>query len=633
MVVCVFVLVVPRLHSKLPYMKAIGIEFKDFACFKSQFVHVRPGVNLLVGKNNAGKTALLRALSSLFALPIHGQPRSFSADLGGYLAPGANEILFDLICSVDEGDEVFVEGAPPDLWARATREGFLRWNFRIVVNGRQIEFTHAILTMPRAGLESAPWQAAVIHSSGGGVFVDRVRYPELSHVTRRQVSLRDFATHDGMPDPFRQGMFVNVPLAQFTNVKFVNAHRVVNVRNQLQTVTDLPGDAQNLAPFLMTLQGRDRETFEAIERFVVTVFPEFKHVNLVPRENNQLFIDMTERATDRRIPLDSCGTGVEQILTLATFILTTPKPGLILLDEPHSYLHPSAERFLVQFLAEHPEHAYVISTHSAVLMNSVEPARVTHIAPPGRPFSPSPDNPEYSRILFDLGYRNSDAMFNDQLVLVEGPTDAKLIPLLLEKDGEIEKGRLDRTGFPVLDGAASGASALQNSILRYEKLLSAVGRAEQPRMYMFDGDKKNDLRKVLQGTKSPVTGRQIAAAFLPRMEIENYLLIPEAIRAAIIEELALKNEHRDVQVQEIRDDIDSLMNSGDEHLFPLGRNSGADPFAEVKGSKVLETLYEKHGLYYNKPRSGLLIAKHLSAANQPAISEITVLVRNLFPRQ
>jgi len=193
-------------------------------------------------------------------------------------------------------------------------------------------------------------------------------------------------------------------LKSLGNVKLVSPHRVVLDAQMLQTANELPEDARNLAQYLQTLYGQDRDTFHAIE-VVTTVFPEFKYVNPASKADNQVSIELTEARSSRRIPLSNCGTGVEQILTLATFVLTTPRPGLILLDEPHSYLHPLAERELVQFLHRHNEHKYLISTHSAVLMNSVEGDRIIHISPPGEGYKRTPNRAETSKILFDLGYQ------------------------------------------------------------------------------------------------------------------------------------------------------------------------------------------------------------------------------------
>jgi hypothetical protein len=76
----------------------------------------------------------------------------------------------------------------------------------------------------------------------------------------------------------------------------------------------------------------------------------------------------------------------------------------------------------------------------------------------------------------------------------------------------------------VLEGVGKGSTALQTSILRHEKLVNAIGRADQPRMYLFDGDHKDDEKNVLRGTSSPVGGEPIKSNFLMRLEIENYLL-------------------------------------------------------------------------------------------------------------
>ena len=43
-----------------------SIDIKNFRCFRAAAVEFRPGVNVIVGENNAGKTALLKALRLVF---------------------------------------------------------------------------------------------------------------------------------------------------------------------------------------------------------------------------------------------------------------------------------------------------------------------------------------------------------------------------------------------------------------------------------------------------------------------------------------------------------------------------------------------------------------------------------------
>lgn len=620
-------------------MRLLGFEFVNFACFDRQFVPLRPGITLLVGRNNAGKTAILRALSTLEALPVN-QPKTVTAPIAGYYRQTGFD--FDLLYQMEESDAsrfdldapvkntVAAEGVRRALTEQLRRgEIFDRWRFRVIPSNyvvfleRRFELDHSTSDGKR--------EAIIYANQNGQLFHHRVTYPSLNEagVTNvRSVTLFE------APDRARYPVFgtdeMSAPLRAFGAVKLIDPHRVVRNRQALQTTQVLPSDAQTLGPYLQTLQGNNREAFEQIEHFVTKVFPEFRFLNAANSENSQVVISLEERSTRRKIPLENCGTGVEQILTLATFILTTPKPGLVLLDEPHSYLHPTAERALVELLHEHPENYYALSTHSAVLMNSVPSDRILHITPPGQGYEPRPNQASVSRILFDLGYRNSDSLFYDRLIFVEGKSDRALIRHLLQKQGEISAAKIDRTGFPALEGASKGLTALQMSIHRHEKLLSAIAGREQPRIYIVDGDRTDNDKSALGRTKNPATLKELPIKFLPRLEIENYLLVPEAIATAIREELDLKEESTEISIDAVRNYLAGLLASDETVLFPQSKGGKGDPMKEAKGSVVLERLYDHFSLPYNKEHSGLLIAKHITKQNQPAIAELTELVRPIF---
>ena len=607
-------------------MKLLGAELVNFACFDHQYVPLRDGISLLVGKNNAGKTAILRGLSALSAITL-GQRLSPVPNLAGYLRNAEAE-GFDLhvVCQIDEHDYVFLPNAP-EQWKKETcKKGLARWRFLVSASG-QIDFQGCTFQLPAT--TTGKDEADPITAQPNGVVVWQLGFPDLLPMHGKIANPRGPVPGGQMLD---LDVLTSSPLEAIRNVKFVSPHRVVLESQMLQTTLELPSDARTLAQFLQTLYGRDRDTFQAIEGFVTEVFPEFKYVNPASGPNNQVSIELTESATGRKVPLFNCGTGVEQILALATFALATPAPGILLLDEPHSYLHPVVERALVQFLRSHSGHRYLISTHSAILINSIEPDRVIYVSPPGRRYNPAPDVEDVSRMLFDLGYKNSDLLFFDRLVLVEGASDQEILPILLEADGELAQSELNRTGFPVLDGVGKGSTAIQTSIFRYEKLLGAVGRGNQPRLYLLDGDRKDDEKGVLKGTRSPVTGEDVEVGFLPRLEIENYLLVAEAIAQAVREELTLAGNPRDVESDEIELALAPLLQCDDGKLFPQGKSADRPAEEQVKGSLVLERLYDGLGLQYNKRRSGTLIARYISARNQPALSELTDSVRNIFQK-
>jgi hypothetical protein len=222
---------------------------------------------------------------------------------------------------------------------------------------------------------------------------------------------------------------------------------------KLKAEAYLQPDESNLANFLDTLQGNDRDRFLLIENFVTSVFSEFETINPTTNANDQtISLTLKVRGAATRVPLTHCGTGVEQVLALATFVLTQVPGSVILLDEPHSYLHPIAERQVIDFLSEHKEHTYLVATHSSIFVNAVEPSRIVYVEQGNGQDYFSRSSADPGTILHEMGYKNSDFAFNDRLIFVEGPSDSTILPLLLKKTAKTTKPAVDATGFPELRG-------------------------------------------------------------------------------------------------------------------------------------------------------------------------------------
>jgi predicted ATPase len=134
----------------------------------------------------------------------------------------------------------------------------------------------------------------------------------------------------------------------------------------------LAPDGENLTTVVTTLFIKETyERFAELEDFMKDVFPEIQHVGAKTDNSNpphtQIMLTLG-RSGDLRVPLDLCGTGIEQALMLATAILTGSGGRLILIDEPHAFLHPHAERGVLRFIRRHAEHQYVIATHSSTFL-------------------------------------------------------------------------------------------------------------------------------------------------------------------------------------------------------------------------------------------------------------------------
>jgi predicted ATPase len=611
-------------------MELIEVEFQNYASFQTCRVPIQSGITVLVGRNNVGKTAILRGISILDVVSTT-LGTSLLDQLIGYVSGRSIAAPF-LDLKVKFRLEQIDAGMIGSLqWAELIRTNDVTLLFDVFVRlsppgsayfgecelrypGGQL----SLLQRERDGMLGR-YQYQNTNSqaiSVGASFSDSINHPVKARANQ-PVGRATYITP--LPPDLASGFRGLKP------VRIVEAHRAVRSQVPLQTTEGLSANAEQLATFLLTLRGRRPAQYDEIQNVVTTVFPEFRYVNAEDTANT-VTVTFAPRAGGKNISLVHCGTGVEQILTLATFVITSPSGSIICIDEPHSYLHPAAERELISFLQEHAEHKYLIATHSPVIVNSVPADRILNVIQEEGPVSRIVKGADVPTILRSLGYRNSDFLFSDRLIFVEGPSDQAIVPMMLAKTGKVAEIQIEGTGFPNLGGTPGGtgrAKRLQTAILKYEKVVAEIGRASIPRMYLFDGDFADDEKRLLQGTA--IEGDRIKVRFLPRREIENYLLVPSAIESVLAEELSAAGQQSPT-APEVEEAFRSLMT--DARLYANAESVG--DITAVKGSALLGKVFEKFNIPFSKTATGPRLANYVTVANQIAIQDFWNLTADLF---
>jgi len=606
-------------------MKFLGVRFENFACFDECYLPMDGGVRILVGKNNIGKTALLWGLTLLNSIPVEPGTVGLEGQIARYVR--SSSAYFDLHVFFEPKEEDYSRiPHTPGAWPAVSeaKKHRLDFHFRVMPQSNIVGLVSLTLLCDANAF-------TLLERRGNGIFQPAY------NTQGKQLSGGDSiatAANRSAPDGSiwsflrADGIFADV--GKLRNVLFVDAHRVVAPNQPLQVVETLPRNAAPLAPFLDTLHGNDRQKFDEIEGFLTRVFPEFRYVNPEKRQNS-VSLTLTKRDRDERIPLSHCGTGVEQVLAMATFVLTASPGSTILLDEPHSYLHPTAEHDVISFLLKHNEHNYFVSTHSAILINAVPADRVISVTPPRMMLGDYAASVEIASILRSLGYKNSDLLFSDRLLFVEGESDQEILPILLSRNPQFAGRDIDRTGFPTMGGEGKlRGSVKQRSVINFEKLLEQLGKAAVPRLYLFDGDCELDDARLIRETPYLAERQNLSLRFLRQREIENYLLVPEAILGAFQRLGAMEGKQdQSLDIATIRKDIDDILKADDAKLYPNGKTG--DLARDMKGSVALERLFKEYDISYNKRTTGRLIAEHITVENQRGLSEIWDLVKDVFP--
>jgi energy-coupling factor transporter ATP-binding protein EcfA2 len=121
--------------------------------------------------------------------------------------------------------------------------------------------------------------------------------------------------------------------------------------------------------------------------------------------------------------IDDLGDGVKQVLMIAAACIYYDD-HLVLLEEPEIHLHAGLQRKLMRFLESSTRSQYLIATHSAHVLD-LPNASIFHVAHDGvaTRVSPAVRASEVQQVCLDLGYMASDLLQANFTVWVEGPSD------------------------------------------------------------------------------------------------------------------------------------------------------------------------------------------------------------------
>lgn len=133
------------------------------------------------------------------------------------------------------------------------------------------------------------------------------------------------------------------------------------------------GDSNSVFRNILLLLKEDPNAWQGFQDEIKRIFPSYK-VSVNFNKDKDEFINCTvDKGNEISYPIDSCGTGVLQVIQIISYIFLF-KPKILLLDEPDSHLHPNNQRVLARRLLELSENTgtrIVIATHSKYLINEL----------------------------------------------------------------------------------------------------------------------------------------------------------------------------------------------------------------------------------------------------------------------
>ncbi len=269
------------------------------------------------------------------------------------------------------------------------------------------------------------------------------------------------------------------------------------------------------------------------------------------------------------------GSGFHQTLTLLAFIFGY-HPTTILLDEPDAHLHVNLQREIIDFFKRKSierNTQFLIATHAEEFARGVDAGQIvsflSHV--PTRIKS----TPEVLRAMADVSNEEVARLMTSPYILyVEGESDERIVRAWAAPCGA--SSVMDKVCFRSM-GGGSKESMKAEADKHFAALQQIIPKISRLMLFDYDDDAKSF---------HPEQGNLVLTEW-KRKNIENYLLVPTAWKRAILQQMAAGED--DLFVQSALETVDRFFI--DQNLtLPPGkswRNVTANVFGVVDGKRML----------------------------------------------
>lgn len=597
-----------------------------------------PGINVITGQNNAGKTALLEAISLAFAANPHRSPRTVPTPLAQPDPTSWVEVTIRVTSTelkwhiTQHGNQVYVPLPDPGgpfakkigyqrtdepnisrLLESILAERYLTFELRLDAHGGARVWTAR--KTPSFGLYDSAGKrdhevafATFRIKHDGSVIEVGSRWDNVNREIGPQL-----APH------FQQNIY------KFTAERF-------NVgEGPFGNSEILSPNAVNLPEVLNVLQSNPAK-YRKFNEHVSQILPQVRWVSVRSASNNRLQIlvwmfDPADGRDDLTVPLNQSGSGIGQVLAMLYVTMNSNVPRVVIIDEPQSFLHPGAIHKLIEILRMHPQHQCIVTTHSPTVVAAARPGLITlaDYSDGKTTFQQLPtDQTESLRQFLDLvGARLSDVFGADRILWVEGLTEERAFALIAEKLLKVSLMGTRIIGIRNT-GDLQGRDAKKVFEI-YNRLTE--GNSLLPRAIAFILDP--ECRSVAEKAElEQLSQRRLR--FLKVRMFENYLLNSAAITSVVngIEGFARPRET--VSEEQV---LQFLEQSGrNERLYcPDGRPADdASGWRVIDGARVLADLFARLSetrVSFEKSRDSIALTNWIIEHSPQDFQEISDLLK------
>lgn len=612
-------------------------SFKD-----STLLEFKPGINIIIGQNNAGKTAFLEALELKFENIPHKNIKALLSKKKDEFLPLSDFSNVDIRFQIEKSDiysliEQSTICVSSDYNCQQDLDVFQNWitqtNIKeiCVSNYRPKKDDDSCtinINMPKNINISYPHNYDGAFKKKG--IIQKIIIDNDNNLKLNELPIDFKPYYESIDKHFFDDL--RHKIYRFESERFHIGECYAG------TSVELKQSAVNLAEVISQLQLPGRTgIYQQFNEYVNIIFPDIAFVSARPKPKKSITNDKLlhevliwsleayqQDMVEMALPLADCGTGVSQVLAILYVIITASEPQVIIIDEPQSFLHPSAAKKLIEILKEFPQHQYFIATHSPQIITTADPTTIVQLSYiDGETTAKIIDANETTQLrslLSELGVSLSDVFGADNILWVEGLTEEKCFPLILEKLTDI---KLRGTQILAVQNTGDLEGKHANLVFDIYNKLSGGNTLLPPAIgFIFDdeGRKKSKKDDLIKRSNNKLV-------FLERKLYENYLLDPKAIAHVLNQE----DSNRDQPISEEK--IQNWLDESKNKNLDQKSSNVSDWLKDIHGAKILDHLFAElteSRVEFKKTKHSYELTKWLVENNPACLQEIVDLLKKIL---
>lgn len=231
------------------------------------------------------------------------------------------------------------------------------------------------------------------------------------------------------------------------------------------------------------------------------------------------------------VELSNVGAGVRSVYILSllqSYQAISAKHTIFIIEEPELYLHPQLQKSMAKTLSEITENNQVIfTTHSPIMLREFSTQNIRKVKLDEERYCSITENTTIDDVLKEIGYSSQDVLNTDFILFVEGQDDKYIVERILDKYYDIDLERLS-----VIDTKSCKTIGFYATLRFLEKTTMSDEFA-----IIRDADTKSEdmVKEILENQLNSNLDSEFASKAISKTHItkfssiEGYLFSPELL--------------------------------------------------------------------------------------------------------